>query len=80
MTTTEKDLINTYTNKAKAMKATALRSLNASRRGEYSQYEVRQLGNGFIGGPINQTTKRFSSWKIVAQYSAGYYCDPRENF
>ena len=65
--------VNTYRSTDKAIRATALRSRNASIRGDCSQFEVRQLGEeGFAGGPTGEMAKRFPTARIVRQYSGGY--------
>lgn len=65
--------IQTYRDRRRAERACALRSLNASRRGECSQYELRQLGpGGFVGGYAGDLAKQFPAAPIIAQWSAGY--------
>mgnify|MGYP001577518991 CR=1 FL=1 len=64
--------IQTYRDRRRAERACALRSLNASRRGECSQVELRCLGpNGFVGGYPGDMAKRFPNAGIVAQWSGG---------
>jgi len=62
-----------YTSRDMACRMTALRSQNANLRGEYSQFEVRAIGDrGFVGGPCDELAKRFPTKPVVKQYSAGY--------
>src|SRR5258707_218663 len=71
--TKKKSSVNSYYERGRAERATAKRSLFASRRGECCQFELRQLGpNGFVGGLCGELAERFPDYPVVGQWSAGY--------
>jgi hypothetical protein len=71
--TQQRSTVQSYRDKRRAERATALRSLNAFRRGQCCQFELRQLGpNGFVGGLCGELAAQFPGKAIVAQWSAGY--------
>jgi len=71
--------IKTYTSRDKACKAQGKVSLFATLNGACSQTEVRQLASGeFVGGQQGHLAKHHATARIVAQYSAGYFINPRD--
>jgi hypothetical protein len=66
--------VYTYRDRRRAELAMQRRSINAYRRGKCSQFELRQLGDsgGLVGGYPGELQRRFPTWRIIGQWSAGY--------